>query len=57
MEFYFCGKYISTDDYEKEVEGTCTQLSRIFEILIIMMDIKSEKTNLKIQIFLLNIGA
>ena len=48
MKFYFCEKYINTEADEKEVEKDMYQLSRIFGVLMIMMGMQSEKTNLKI---------
>jgi len=48
MGFYFCGKYIYTDGDKKEVKRKCMQLSRIFGVLIIIMDMRSLKIILKI---------
>jgi len=48
MEFYFYDKYIHINRDEKEIKGTCMQLSRIFRVLMIWMSIKSEKIILQI---------
>ena len=49
MEIYFCGKYIYIDGDEKEVERDMYASLPYFQGLMIMMDMKREKTKLKIS--------
>ena len=49
MRFYFCGKYIHTDGDEKYVERDMYAALSFFRVLMIRMNTKSEKINLKIS--------
>jgi len=42
MRFYFCGKYIYTDDDDKELERNMYATLPYFRVLMIRMSMKSE---------------
>ena len=48
MAFYFCGQYINIDVDDKEVEWDMFTIVPYFGVLVIVMDMRSEKIVLKI---------
>ena len=53
MGFYFCGRYINTDADDKDVERDMMLLSRIFEVLMIILGMRSGEMILKNSLIIL----